>query len=226
MEFPWGKDGEVKHEVVKADAELIRNWPGLLYDNTRDYINWSWWASSDKFPADVLQRRGEDLIQLSIDMNPMWHPDLHKLMRMGDPSTCFPISIYTSEPIPQWETTNITLLGDAVHTMTPGRGVGANTALRDAALIVRNLARFRDGEMSLHDAVRDYETKMIKYGFDAVEQSRKQTSGDDPMHKPVIGRIVLAGTRTFARIVNHVPAFKRKMSDSLYTYRGGDREED
>ena len=31
-------------------------------------------------------------------------------------------------PIEPWQSSSITLLGDAIHTMTPGQGVGANTA--------------------------------------------------------------------------------------------------
>ena len=44
--------------------------------------------------------------------------------------------------------------------MTPGRGVGANTALRDADLLRRNLIAVRDGRKALLDAVADYEAKM------------------------------------------------------------------
>jgi hypothetical protein len=36
--------------------------------------------------------------------------------------------------VPQWPTTNVTLIGDAIHTMTPGRGVGANTPVAGPAM--------------------------------------------------------------------------------------------
>ena len=38
-----------------------------------------------------------------------------------------------------WPTGPVTLLGDAIHNMTPMAGIGANTALRDADLLRRNL---------------------------------------------------------------------------------------
>ena len=58
--------------------------------------------------------------------------------------------------------------------MTPGRGVGANTALRDAVNLCRQLIDVRDGRQELIAAVHEYEAKMIEYGFDAVIKSRAQ----------------------------------------------------
>ncbi|MFD0695792.1 FAD-dependent oxidoreductase [Paenibacillus sp. GCM10027628] len=142
-----------------------------------------------------------------------------------DPSTCFPINIRTSVPIPRWKTTNVSLLGDAIHTMTPGRGVGANTALRDAALLCRNLVQVSQGRMELIEAIHNYEKQMIEHGFDAVIQSRKQMDGNAWIHKPVIGRLVLALMRTFMRIVNHLPIIKRRMEEAERRYRGAGRRD-
>ncbi|ONI77915.1 FAD-binding monooxygenase [Actinosynnema sp. ALI-1.44] len=226
MEFPWGTDGKVKSGIGGTDAELIEQWPGLLYDNTHDYINWGFAASTKRFGEDVTRLRGEDLVERVRQMTPNWAPVFHTLLDHTDLSTAVVIDQATSEPIPAWTTTNVTLLGDAIHTMTPGRGVGANTALRDAALLTRRLTDARDGKLSLLDAVRRYETRMIDYGFKAVLDSRKQQSGDNPVHKPVIGRLVLAGMRTGMRVANHLPPFKKKMTDNLYRYRGAERDDE
>jgi hypothetical protein len=67
---------------------------------------------------------------------------------------------------------------------------------------------------------------MVQYGFDAVLKSRKQISGDDPIHKPVIGRVVLAVMRTVLRVVNHTPPLKQAMARSMLRYRGHDRDPD
>lgn len=69
------------------------------------------------------------------------------------------LPIRTSVAVKQWETTNITLLGDAIHSMTPFRGIGANIALRDAQLLARNLIAASRGEVALLDGIRDYETR-------------------------------------------------------------------
>ncbi|WP_370453164.1 FAD-dependent monooxygenase [Oceanobacillus sp. CFH 90083] len=42
------------------------------------------------------------------------------------------------KPIAHWKTTDIILLGDAIHSMTPMGEMVANTALRDAELLVRS----------------------------------------------------------------------------------------
>lgn len=217
MEFPWDGQGRPAN-----DDALLAHWPGLLFDNTRDYLNWGIAASSDKFPSDVMGRSGADLIRLTLQMTPTWSPDLRTLFALGDPSTTFAINVRTSVPVPAWNSTNITLLGDAIHTMTPGRGVGANTALRDAQRLAEQLTLVRDGRKALRAGVRDYETRMIEYGFQAVRDSREQMTGDAAVHKPVLGRAVLAGTRAYLRVVDRVPALKRKMIDGLYEYRGAE----
>ncbi|MGZ0147573.1 FAD-dependent oxidoreductase [Kribbella sp. WER1] len=225
MEFQWDRDGRVKHGIGGNTEELIRQWPGLQFDNTRDYINWGLSATRDKLPANIMDLKGDELIKVALDLTPDWHPNLRRLFELTDRGTCFPVNIWTSVPLEPWESTNVTLIGDAIHTMTPGRGVGANTALRDAVNLCRALIDVRDGRRELVAAVRDYETKMIEYGFDAVIKSRAQMTADDPVHKPVIGRLALAGMRTAMRTVNHVPPLKRRMRDAMLAYRGADRDE-
>jgi 2-polyprenyl-6-methoxyphenol hydroxylase-like FAD-dependent oxidoreductase len=223
MEFKWDRNG-VKRGIGGNDADLLARWPGLLFDNTTDHIIWGFSAAHQRFAQDPMQMRGEELVRLTLDMTKNWHPNLRKLMSMTDPSTCFPLNIRTSVPLEAWPTTNITLLGDAIHTMTPGRGVGANTALRDAALICRNLIAVRDGQKPLLQAIHEYEAEMIEYGFDAVIKSREQNDARDAIHRPVIGRIMLALMRTGMRLVNALPPLKRRMADNMLRYRGADRE--
>jgi len=223
MEFKWDRNG-VKAGIGGTDADLIARWPGLLYDNTTDYVMWGFGAARQRFPVDPLGLSGAQLIELAREMTAGWHPNLRTLIDRSDPSTCFPLNIRTSVPIAPWPTSAITVLGDAIHTMTPGRGVGANTALRDAALLCRNLIAARDGATSLQQAIHAYEAEMIRYGFAAVLASRKQMDGRDPIHKPVVGRLVLAGMRTGMRFVNAVPPLKRRMADEQLRFRGADRE--
>lgn len=223
MRFPWDAAGAPKAGIGATDAEMIRRWPGLQFDNSRDYISWGFAGAARNLPADVLSMDGPRLQALVAELTRRWHPHLRQLIALAEPQSCFPLNIRTSEPIAQWVTGPITLIGDAVHTMTPGRGVGANTALRDANLLCRNLIATTDGTVTLLNAVRDYETKMITYGFDAVARSLKSMSGDDPIHRPVVGRAVLAGMRTGMRVVSHLPPVKRRMVQAQLAFRGHDR---
>jgi len=89
---------------------------------------------------------------------------------MTDPATVTTLTIRTAPAVKPWPTTNVTVIGDAIHSMPPSRGVGANTALRDAALLARNLAAAWP-DRDLLPAIADYERRMRRYGFAAVRAS-------------------------------------------------------
>jgi 2-polyprenyl-6-methoxyphenol hydroxylase-like FAD-dependent oxidoreductase len=65
----------------------------------------------------------------------------------------------------------VTLLGDALHNMTPYRGIGANTALRDAAALRQALRAVDRAEDDMIPALAAYEREMVDYGFRAVRES-------------------------------------------------------
>ncbi|WP_084961523.1 FAD-dependent oxidoreductase [Thermoactinospora rubra] len=91
-----------------------------------------------------------------------WHPAVRRIV--AEATTAFMVQIRSALPYEPWDDPHVTLLGDAAHTMTPGRGDGANTALRDALLLTRTLAA--------GGPVRAYEEEMLRYGFAAVAASR------------------------------------------------------
>ncbi|CAF3829649.1 unnamed protein product [Rotaria sordida] len=64
----------------------------------------------------------------------------------------------------------VTLLGDAAHVMTPHRGMGANTAFADAFDLI-DVIRSDHTKSSL----ADYEEKMFKRGFQAIQDSLEST---------------------------------------------------
>jgi 2-polyprenyl-6-methoxyphenol hydroxylase-like FAD-dependent oxidoreductase len=225
MQFKWDTAGELKHGIGGTDAELITAWPGLLYDNSRDYIMWGFAAADHWLPDDVTSMKGAELQQLVLDLTHDWHPSFRKIFALGDPDSSFPLRIRTSEPMGPWPTTNVTLLGDAIHTMTPGRGVGANTALRDARLLTRKLVEARDGRLSLTGAVGAYERTMTGYAWDAVIKSRAQMDGHATMHQAgLVGGFARAGMRTGMRVMNHLPPVKRRLVTSESTFRGAGRD--
>jgi 2-polyprenyl-6-methoxyphenol hydroxylase-like FAD-dependent oxidoreductase len=224
MEFKWDRAG-LKTGVGGNDAALISHWPGLLYDNTQDYIMWGVWGARKNLPADPASLPGDDLLRIAAEMIRAWHPGMRRLIELTDPTTVFRVNIRTSVPVSPWATSCVTLLGDAIHTMTPGRGVGANTALRDAALLCRRLTEVRDGTKPLFEALHEYEAEMLKYSAEAVLESRKQMDAQDIIHRPVLGRMQLTMMRFGMRLVNAVPALKRRMLESETKLRAVDQAE-
>ncbi|MFG1961801.1 FAD-dependent oxidoreductase [Nonomuraea sp. NPDC049028] len=120
-------------------------------------------------------------------------------------------AIRSSVPVPRWSPSAIILLGDAIHAMTPARGTGANTALRDAALLTRLLPAAARGEQPVLEVIGEYEAQMTEYGFAAVRASlaelKRQTSMDS--------RAGLAVTRTALCLLDAVPPLKRRVFADL-----------
>jgi 2-polyprenyl-6-methoxyphenol hydroxylase-like FAD-dependent oxidoreductase len=89
----------------------------------------------------------------------------------GDPKSFFFLEMYTSVPCLVPKCANVTLLGDAVHAMTPTLGRGANIAMRDGALLAPHLEDVAHGRRPLAHAISEYEAEMTTYGFAVVEKS-------------------------------------------------------
>jgi 2-polyprenyl-6-methoxyphenol hydroxylase-like FAD-dependent oxidoreductase len=136
-----------------------------------------------------------------------WHPTVRKLAELLDAREMTPNRIRSSEPVAAWPTTRVTLLGDAIHSMTPYRGIGANIALKDAALLCSKLAGADRGRQPVLDAIAEYESAMRAYGFAAVAASLKsmrQTTGEK--------RLGFGLAKTAMRVVNAVPMLRRRLS--------------
>ena len=164
---------------------------GVLFDNVRPYLMWAYAAKdldlTNGMQSEVLRRIAG------------WSPDLRRVVELSHPDTVSQWHIRSSKPIERWRSTNVTLLGDAIHAMTPMRGVGANIALKDAQLLSRCIA---DGG----DAIARYEAEMYEYGFAAVRDSlraARQFAEGGPVARTLF--------RTVLRTAAAVPALKRAM---------------
>ena len=191
--------------VAAAPAEAP---PGFLFDTTADYVFWAYADATSAFPAlDGLA--GAELTEVVGKKIGTWSPGLRRLVAGSAPETVDVLRVRSAEPVPPWPTGPVTPLGDAIHNMTPMAGIGANTALRDADLLRRNLIAVRDGRLSSTEAVDGYEREMLEYGFAAIAQSlrnaRFAASGN-----PVARRLA----RGALRIVDAVPPIKRRMMGS------------
>jgi salicylate hydroxylase len=177
-------------------------------DCLRDHVFWAFIAKRGKYPADAdLRTLAGAVLQTMVgQMMPGWHPDLLRLVSEADPESVAAFRVQTSEAIEPWRPTRVTLLGDAIHAMTPLQGLGGNTAFRDAALLCRLLVEVEHGQTELIPAIEAYERAMTAYGFDAVRQSRKIAElavSDDGF-----GRAIF---KTVLRVANQLPPLKQKM---------------
>lgn len=181
--------------------------PGALpFDSTQDYVFWGYAAKRSAFPAP-LDGDGGELRDMVASMIRSWHPALIRLVSESDPETVNPVNIRAMAPVPPWPPSRVTLLGDAIHNMTPMAGIGANTALRDASVLRDRLAAASPD--SLLTAIGEYEAAMRGYGFAAVRLSlrnARQATG---------GRSGRAAFRAMLRTVNTLPPAKRRFAQAL-----------
>jgi 2-polyprenyl-6-methoxyphenol hydroxylase-like FAD-dependent oxidoreductase len=104
----------------------------------------------------------------------------------------------------------ITVLGDAIHSMTPYRGIGANVAIKDAAHLKHALVSAHRAERDLADVIHDYQTAMLNYGFRAVPNSLKV------IHRTVTDSLsALMMTRLTIRAINALSPVKRVVASRL-----------
>ncbi|WP_223167568.1 FAD-dependent oxidoreductase [Nonomuraea sp. SYSU D8015] len=179
---------------------------GALMDNTSSYILWAVGAAAGRFPSDISEMSGQHLKDTVASMMRSWHPDLRTMIDLSHPDTVSLLPIRTSVPIGPWPATNITLLGDAIHSMTPMRGIGANTALRDARVLCSALVGALTAGGDPVQAIAGYEAEMREYGFAAVRdslRSAEQFVGES--------RVARMGFKTFLRLVQRMPSLKAKV---------------
>ena len=160
-----------REEFAEATAKYA---PHLHLTETQNYLMWTFraelsqlgFAEEEFWSADpaALHAAADHLVKA-------WHPSLRRIVAEADIPATFSVGFRASEPVKAWQATNVTLLGDAIHTMPPFRGVGANTALRDAELLHHTLVAVATKEVPLIQAMGEYEAAMLDYGFEAVRNT-------------------------------------------------------
>jgi 2-polyprenyl-6-methoxyphenol hydroxylase-like FAD-dependent oxidoreductase len=167
-----GAGAFVKQEPFEDAVARIA--PGVRLSATPDYLRWTLSLRDGVVPSHQFwTTHGPELGQIAASLVAGWHPALRAVVEQADSTATFPFGIFCARPVQLWDAPAITLLGDAIHTMTPGRGEGANTALRDAALLTTRLAEVTTGRIPLREAKRSYETEMLRYGFTAAANSTR-----------------------------------------------------
>lgn len=111
---------------------------------------------------------GTPAAKIAKELTAKWHPRLKPLFdEMVEHQAAFwKITCSTPSGVPEWPNEpRVTVIGDAAHSMTPAGGIGANTGVRDSALLGRLLTEaggYKDGVTAA------YEKEMRVYGSEAV----------------------------------------------------------
>ena len=159
--------------MENATARLA---PHVQLSPANDYLTCVYGARTEQLAlsdSELFAMNGSQLRELAMAATHGWSPIARTIVAAQDPATVFAVTVRSSVPLPAWESTPVTLIGDAVHVMSPAIGVGANTALRDASLLSARLIEAARGR-GLLEAINDYETAMRDYGFAAVRESAQR----------------------------------------------------
>ncbi|KAF2013889.1 FAD/NAD(P)-binding domain-containing protein [Aaosphaeria arxii CBS 175.79] len=131
-----------------------------------------------KAPNDDYTIIGKQAADIARGLTKLWHPRVRSLIdNMRDDDAAFwKITCSSPDGVPEWPNEpRVTVIGDAVHAMTPAGGNGANTAMRDSALLGRLLAEaggFKEGVTAEYEKVmRVYASEAVKKSFSTAEVS-------------------------------------------------------
>lgn len=172
--------------------------PGLPVSPAADYLMWAVTAPGERLglsDEELTDRDAAVLHGLARGAIGGWHPDLRALVDRAEVAETFVVRISTSEPVPAWPASRVTLIGDAIHAMSPSGGSGANTALTDASVLRRELVAAARGEKPVLSAIAAYEERMRDYGFAAVAAAGQNLTNMWARRHPALARL--------ARLLGH-----------------------
>ncbi|KAK1756588.1 zeaxanthin epoxidase, chloroplastic [Echria macrotheca] len=130
-----------------------------------------------KAPNDDYSIVGKKAADIAKALTKDWHPRFRPLFEQMDEAEAafWKITCSTPSGVPEWPNEpRVTVIGDAVHSMTPAGGIGANTAVRDSALLGRLL---REAGGYAPGVTAEYEKQMRVYASQAVHISYTTATG-------------------------------------------------
>lgn len=122
IQFWMGPDAHVLHYAIGAHAEQINFFAVLEGPEP-----WTGGTGPTETDPGTLERAFTG-----------WAPGVVQMLTAVSQSPQWPL--YTLPPMTRWSRGRVVLLGDAVHTMLPHHGQGANQSIEDAAVLADLLA--------------------------------------------------------------------------------------
>ena len=158
---------------MKPEQAVAKFAPNLVLTPKEDYVVCIVGGRHEFFPRNLNNASSDELQRVAVSTLETWPEEAAKVVRAGDPSAFFLVEMFTSVPFALDAPTNVTLLGDAIHAMTPTLGRGANLAMRDGVLLGRELKNAALGKSTVGEALATYERGMLEYGFSVVREAAK-----------------------------------------------------
>jgi 2-polyprenyl-6-methoxyphenol hydroxylase-like FAD-dependent oxidoreductase len=198
-------DGAVNNVVPAGPGWMfVSTWQADSPEAAPSFAVWAWAAARASYPADIDSFTPLLLRDLVSGQISGWSPALRRLVAATDPTTVSAVPLRTMPVLDAWPPANVTLLGDAIHNMTPMAGIGANTALRDADHLRRALVA--PAAMDTIGRVGAYEEQMRGYANQALALSTRNARNAASTE-----RLPRLAFRTVLRLAEAVPPVKRKM---------------
>ena len=113
-------------------------------------------------PVETTKRKLLELFQ-------GWHQPIRDLIAATEASAILRNDILDRDPLKNWGSGRVTMLGDAAHPMTPNFGQGGCQAIEDALVLARTLAT----QANAPAALRAYESERIPRTSQIVLRSRQ-----------------------------------------------------
>ncbi|NHB96979.1 FAD-dependent oxidoreductase [Photorhabdus stackebrandtii] len=211
---PYLLDGSPNNIVPKSpDGLFVSRWRAPVNTQIKaisaeidDFAMWAYVAATNSYPSDITDFSAEKLCTLIQSRIASWDPNLHTLIKQSDMENISLVPLHSMPHLLPWKSSAVTLLGDAIHNMTPMVGMGANTALRDALLLTQVLTRVAAEHESVVRAISDYEQQMRIYANEAVGISLR--SAQNAVIDSIFKRILF---RTILRVAQALPPVKRRL---------------
>ncbi|KVG78347.1 monooxygenase [Burkholderia ubonensis] len=136
-----------------------------------DYFYWALIGPRSRFGLDSLSAVAPRLPAALEQVARHWHPALQRLLYETPPSAVAALPVRRGRPDVPLPAGPVTLLGDAIHAMSPAGGAGANTALKGAGALAALLAEHTGSGHGVRHAVARYAERMRIWATDAVAAS-------------------------------------------------------
>jgi salicylate hydroxylase len=118
----WMSGGGHAVSYFVRNAELL-NFVGIVEKPKASEESWTLRRSWDEFKSDFAG----------------WNPAVQSIIDSVNKDACYVWALHIREPIRDWSTKRVTLLGDSVHATLPYLAQGAAMAMEDGAVLARAL---------------------------------------------------------------------------------------